>query len=138
MSDYGDFVTERRIELKYTLRKFCLKFNYDAGNFSRMERGIFNPYSGDRLDKLCHDLELNIDQRLHLFELAKKELQPLQSKIQQLEKIIEALEEANGFCIAKTVNGDIIPSLISGVNLIDISLKCLSAQQKIKEIREGE
>ena len=92
MSEYGDFITGRRIELGYTLRKFCLKFSYDCGNFSKMERGILNPYSGEKLDKLIKELELDYIPAENLKELSEKELQPLQFESRKLKK--DALEVA--------------------------------------------
>ena len=40
---FGEFVKNRRKELKLTLRSFCLEVNIDAGNFSKIERGILPP-----------------------------------------------------------------------------------------------
>jgi transcriptional regulator with XRE-family HTH domain len=40
---FGDFVKNRRKELRLTLRSFCLEAEFDPGNFSKIERGILPP-----------------------------------------------------------------------------------------------
>ena len=40
---FGDFVKNRRKELRLTLRSFCLEAEVDPGNFSKIERGILAP-----------------------------------------------------------------------------------------------
>ena len=85
MSEYGNLITETRINLGYTLRKFCLEFGYDCGNFSKMERGLLNPYSGEKLLKLCKELRLCLEDKYTLIELSEKELQPLQYENRELQ-----------------------------------------------------
>ncbi|MBL7068335.1 MAG: helix-turn-helix domain-containing protein [Candidatus Omnitrophica bacterium] len=48
---FGSFFKEKRIELSLTLRQFCEKYNLDAGNISKMERGIFPPPKSEGLLK---------------------------------------------------------------------------------------
>jgi len=48
---FGSFFKEKRISLGATLRQFCEKHNLDAGNMSKLERGIFPPPKSDELLK---------------------------------------------------------------------------------------
>ncbi len=41
--NFGDFIRNRRIELGFKLREFCLTFGYDPSNWSKIERGILPP-----------------------------------------------------------------------------------------------
>lgn len=40
---FGGLFKTLRIENRSTLRKFCLDYGYDAGNISRLERGLQPP-----------------------------------------------------------------------------------------------
>lgn len=44
---FGTFFKEKRIALGVTLRAFCTKFGFDAGNISKLERGMFPPPESD-------------------------------------------------------------------------------------------
>ncbi|RJQ70863.1 MAG: XRE family transcriptional regulator [Desulfobacteraceae bacterium] len=41
--NFGEFFTAKRKELRKTLREFCRENNFDAGNISKLERGILSP-----------------------------------------------------------------------------------------------
>lgn len=43
MGRFGDFFKEARIRQRITLREFCLKYGLDAGNVSKLERGVLTP-----------------------------------------------------------------------------------------------
>jgi len=40
---FGEFFRKKRVELGFTLRSFCERYNYDPGNISRLERNILSP-----------------------------------------------------------------------------------------------
>lgn len=48
---FGEFFKEKRIALSLTLRQFCEKCSLDAGNISKMERGILPPPKSEELLK---------------------------------------------------------------------------------------
>ncbi|NQT06910.1 MAG: hypothetical protein HQ575_05150 [Candidatus Omnitrophica bacterium] len=48
---FGGFFKEKRIELSLTLRQFCENNDLDAGNISKMERGILPPPKAEELLK---------------------------------------------------------------------------------------
>ncbi len=42
-SSFGELFTVKRKELRKTLREFCRENGFDAGNISKLERGILTP-----------------------------------------------------------------------------------------------
>lgn len=40
--DFGTYFRQLRISKGYTLRKFCMEHDFDPGNISKLERGIFS------------------------------------------------------------------------------------------------
>jgi len=40
---FGEFVRDKRIEQRLTLREFCRKNGFDPGNVSKIERGLMPP-----------------------------------------------------------------------------------------------
>ena len=48
---FGEFFKEKRIALGLTLRQFCEQHHIDAGNMSKIERGILPPPKSDELLK---------------------------------------------------------------------------------------
>lgn len=40
---FGDFIKNKRIELRLGLRDFCIRANVDPSNWSKIERGIMPP-----------------------------------------------------------------------------------------------
>ncbi|MFH0942939.1 MAG: hypothetical protein V1810_02070 [Candidatus Beckwithbacteria bacterium] len=46
--NFGQFFRSKRICLNLTLRAFCLKYNLDAGNISKLERNILPPSLNDK------------------------------------------------------------------------------------------
>lgn len=70
---FGEFVEELRLEHYDSLRAFCLKNNYDPGNHSKLERGIFPaPKDHELLERLAKALKIKegTDQWYKFFDLA--------------------------------------------------------------------
>ncbi len=42
-TNFGDFFSAKRKALRKTLREFCRENGFDAGNISKLERGILSP-----------------------------------------------------------------------------------------------
>ncbi|HHT9126565.1 MAG TPA: helix-turn-helix domain-containing protein [Candidatus Brocadiia bacterium] len=55
---FGSFFKEKRIELGLMLRQFCEKYNLDAGNISKLERGRLSPPKDEILKKYAKLLNL--------------------------------------------------------------------------------
>ena len=60
MAMFGEFVKEKRKELRLTLREFCRMVDEDPSNWIKIERKILRPPQGrDKLEKIAG--ALNID-----------------------------------------------------------------------------
>lgn len=56
---FGEFFRTRRMHLGLTLRKFCLANGLDAGNISRLERGLLSPpQHRDKLESYARLLKI--------------------------------------------------------------------------------
>ena len=87
---FGEKVTKYRIDKGLSLRAFCLEAAIDAGNWSRMERGILAPPTVDSFYTMLRSvLGISIDQVDELYYFAKcaRELPPQLND----EKFIERL-----------------------------------------------
>ncbi|MGR3310428.1 MAG: hypothetical protein ACUZ77_06590 [Candidatus Brocadiales bacterium] len=72
---FGSFFKEKRIALGFTLRQFCKKHGLDAGNMSKLERGILPPPKDEilkRYEKLLK-LKKGTDDWYLFFDLAAAE-----------------------------------------------------------------
>lgn len=72
---FGRFFKEKRIALGLTLRQFCEKHNLDAGNMSKIERGILPPPKDKILKRYANLLKLKegTDDWYLFFDLAAAE-----------------------------------------------------------------
>jgi transcriptional regulator with XRE-family HTH domain len=56
---FREFIKSRRLELQYTLREFCRKWDFESSYISRLENGILPaPRKEKVLQKLAHALEI--------------------------------------------------------------------------------
>jgi transcriptional regulator with XRE-family HTH domain len=46
---FGDFFKSKRLALGKSLREFCTENNLDAGNISKLERGLFSPTTNSEI-----------------------------------------------------------------------------------------
>ena len=69
---FGEFVKSRRLALGYTLRQFCNNNQLDAGNFSKLERGMIAAPKHATLMKYARALRLEegTNEWLDFFDLA--------------------------------------------------------------------
>lgn len=70
---FGEFFKNKRISLGYTLRRFCEEYELDAGNLSRMERGMFPPpQKREKLEEYAKYLKIKegSDEWYQFFDLA--------------------------------------------------------------------
>lgn len=73
---FGEFFKSKRISLNLTLRQFCEAHNLDAGNLSRIERGVSPPPKSDeKLKKYAKYLKIKegTDDWYEFFDLAAAE-----------------------------------------------------------------
>lgn len=71
-SAFGERLKELRRERGLSLREFCRQNGFDHGNMSRIERGLFRPPTGERLDKYLDalGLEPETDEWYEMHDLA--------------------------------------------------------------------
>ncbi len=70
---FGDFIKRARINKGETLRDFCAKYGFDPGNYSRMERGLFQPPQREELLEkyaLALGVKRRSDEWIEFFDLA--------------------------------------------------------------------
>jgi transcriptional regulator with XRE-family HTH domain len=72
-ASFANFVREKRVSAGLTLREFCRSINFDASNWSKVERGLSTPpQSRSVLDNIASVLGIKKDseQYKELFDLA--------------------------------------------------------------------
>lgn len=69
---FGDFMKSLRSMTGMTLRAFCQNHGIDPGNWSKLERGIFPPPHGEKLEQYAKlvGLKQGTDEWLEFFDLA--------------------------------------------------------------------
>lgn len=84
---FGKFFKEKRIALDLTLRHFCEIHNLDAGNVSKIERGILPPPKDEILKKYAHYLKLKegTDDWYNFFDLAAAEAGRIPKELMEKE-----------------------------------------------------
>jgi len=73
---FGEFFKEKRMVIGLTLRQFCEQYSLDAGNLSKIERGLVPPPKSDNiLEKYAGYLKLKkgTDDWYEFFDLAAAE-----------------------------------------------------------------
>jgi transcriptional regulator with XRE-family HTH domain len=71
MNKFDDFIKEKRLAAKLTLRQFCQLASVDPSNWSKIERGIGEtPKSKEMLDRIAGVLQLNQGEKDNLIDLA--------------------------------------------------------------------
>jgi len=59
MQSFGEFIKDRRIQKKITLREFCRTTKIDPSNWSKIERGVLPPpKSRMLLQEISHALKI--------------------------------------------------------------------------------
>lgn len=88
---FGEFFKNVRQERDLSIRQFCLKFGYDTGNISKIERGVLMPpQSEQKLNDYAKALGLKKDSAEYkkFFELAS-----LENKASQLQDLFRVSDE---------------------------------------------
>lgn len=111
---FGEFVKNRRITLKLTLREFCLKHKLDPGNISKLERGILPPpKSQGKLKEYAKYLRLKegTDDWHQFFDLAAAESGKLPKELME-DEIIDRLPLLFRTLRGKKISKDKLDELI--------------------------
>ena len=67
---FGDFISQKRIEKKYTMRELASKLSISAPYLADIEHGHRNPPDKDKLDELASVLELSLEEKEEMLDLA--------------------------------------------------------------------
>lgn len=90
---FGTMIKARRAELRLSLRDFALRADMDAGNVSRLERGLSSPpQDAEVLNRIVSALEWSgAADAIHLKDSASIENRMLPPDIAENEKIMSSL-----------------------------------------------
>lgn len=105
---FGAFLKQLRIKKGVTLREFCLTNGFDAGNYSRLERGRFAPpQREDLVERYASALGLNrgSSEWLELFDLAAASRGQLPSDLLSDKQLLAKLP-----ALFRTLRGHAIPA----------------------------
>ena len=67
---FGDFISQKRIEKKFTMRELASKLSISAPYLADIEHGHRNPPDKDKLDELASMLELSQEEKEEMLDLA--------------------------------------------------------------------
>ena len=67
---FGDFISQKRIEKKFTMRELASKLSISAPYLADIEHGHRNPPDKDKLDELASVLELSLEEKEEMLDLA--------------------------------------------------------------------
>lgn len=92
MGIFGRFIKERRAQIRLSLCDFCDKIGYDPSNWSKVERGLYNPPLDDTLlARIAAALELENVAVEELKEKALLERGKIPDDIADDEELLELL-----------------------------------------------
>ena len=94
MSQFGKLLKEFRLSAGLSLREFCAKNGFDAGNHSKLERGKFAPPESEdrvRLYAEALGLEPGSDDWMALFDVAAAERGRIPEDILSDEELVDKL-----------------------------------------------
>jgi len=93
-SAFGNLIKTLRVAKGLTLREFCLTNGLDPGNYSRLERGLFQPpQKPELLEKYATALGLlrGSDEWLEFFDLAAATRGEIPKDLLSDEEVVEKL-----------------------------------------------
>lgn len=93
-SKFGEYLKKIRLRNRVSLRAFCLKNNFDPGNYSKLERGQYSPpHNPELITKYANALGLlnGSDEWLELFDLASAERGELPADLMSDEEVVSKL-----------------------------------------------
>ncbi len=105
---FGEFIKDLRIRSGQTLRRFCDAHQLDAGNYSKLERGLFPPPTGEeKLLQLARLLGLKpgTDDWSTFFDLAAAAKGQLPRDLLNDEEIVSKLP-----VLFRTLRGEPVPA----------------------------
>lgn len=87
----GPLLKRLRLDKRITLRDFAERLALDAGNYSRVERGVFAPPERDKLDAVLRELEVSESDREQILDTADVERGALPTDLQRDDVLVREL-----------------------------------------------
>jgi transcriptional regulator with XRE-family HTH domain len=112
---FGGLLKRHRLGLGKSLRQFCLEHGFDAGNFSRMERGLLPPpQSHDIVGRYAQalDIEEGTDDWLEFFDTAAAERGVIPPDLLSDEQVVEKLPVLFRTMRAKPIDAELLDKLV--------------------------
>lgn len=94
MATFGELLKQQRQKLKLSLREFCRQHDFEPGNFSKLERGLFPPpQSAEKLEAYAKALKIErgSDAWLELFDQAAAEQGRIPDDLMANDAIVDKL-----------------------------------------------
>lgn len=104
---FGNYFKALRIKRRITLRQFCEKFGFDAGNISKLERGLLPPpQSREKLEQYAQALGLKKSTATwyEFFDLAAASRGQIPEEILTNDKLVAKLP-----VLFRTLRGERVP-----------------------------
>lgn len=114
--NFGAFVKEKRLEVNFSLRKFCTIAELDAGNWSKIERGHLSlAIDQSKLEELANILKFERDSEnwVKFFDLAAVAKGKIPEHIYTDEEALAALPVFFRTASGKKPSNEELDSLIS-------------------------
>ena len=102
MSEFGDFISKRRLELNMTLRGFASELGVSAPYLSDIEKGNREPNEKKLLDSLVRVLKLTPEEAAKLYDMAAAQKNELAKDVSEyvteneMAKVALRKAKANG------------------------------------------
>lgn len=90
---FGALLKELRVKKGMTLREFCMMYGFDAGNYSRVERGLFAPPNNEKVEEYAKSLDVapGSDLYVDLFDRAAIDRGVLPQDLLADDEVLEQL-----------------------------------------------
>lgn len=115
---FGIFFKEKRRESGLTLREFCRKNGFDAGNISKIERGLLPPpQSREKISEYADALGIKegTDDWIEFFDLAATGAGRIPSDIASNDELMNALPILFRSIRKKDIDDEGLESLINSI-----------------------
>ncbi len=115
---FGALLKQLRIDRKLTLREFCHRNGFDPGNYSRLERGVFNPpQDRQKLEQYAKALGLcpGEDDWLEFFDTAAASRGEIPEDLLSDDEVVRKLPILFRTLRAKPVSPDNLDELVDRI-----------------------
>jgi len=115
---FGAMLKRLRIKRKLTLREFCQQHGFDPGNYSRLERGVFDPpQDRQKLEQYATALGISPgdDDWLEFFDTAAASRGEIPQDLLSDEEVVKKLPVLFRTLRAKPVSPEMLDELVDRI-----------------------